>query len=124
MKKDINNKKIPVVAPVVNYNLGLNFIPNFNENFIFNSNYMRSKMNNINSNFKKINLGFKYKIIKNKLIYMLGFDFLKGDIEEYFFSFDISKELNNKYVIKIGAKFDLKNQSIVSIPFISLFYSL
>ena len=66
----------------------------------------------------------KYKMINNKLNYILGFDFIKGDVEKYILSFDVSKKLNEKYVIKLGSRFDLNNQSISPVSFISLFYLL
>ena len=68
---------------------------------------------NINSDFPN-----------NELNCILGFDFVKGDIEKYILSFDVSKKLNKKYVIKLGSRFDLNNQSISPVSFISLFYLL
>ena len=107
---------------IINYNLGLIF---FNDSkIIFNLNYIRSRFNESNLNVKKIDFGIKYKIINNKLNYILGIDFIKGDIEKYILSFDVSKKLNKKYIIKFGSKFDLNNQSISPISFISLFYLL
>ena len=113
----------------IGYNMNMGYKIDYNnknfKNLILSIGYNRLRFDNFNNNIKALNFDLNTTIKINNIFMISTFGI--SETENYYnnFSLEFMKIINKNFIFKVGVKIrDFSNEGTVSIPFITLKYSL
>ena len=113
----------------IGYNMNMGYKIDYNnknfKNLILSIGYNRLRFDNFNNNIKALNFDLNTTIKINNIFMISTFGI--SETENYYnnISLEFMKIINKNFIFKVGVKIrDFSNEGTVSIPFITLKYSL